>query len=296
VAASFSVEASEKRNQAKAAADAVKFKLKEGKQFSVGQQSYYIAVTTADGACGLHALVGKKIDGRYTCPDSRKEFGLKLSQKIEEQSIRQLWRGWMILSLKDYIGIRSYPYTEFVFGKISNSIQTLQAALAELDREKDKLQKDQEMLFDKLSQLDEFKDIKDLDREKRNNKIRENLNQIIEKQKGNDIGNALADNLASLAGVESRREALLENFIDKKEVWEAYKEAIANPGYYLSTQELGLAAHLFEKRVVVYAESPLNPGQGELCLKTGNSDHPEIVIFHRGLHYSRCEEIVLPAE
>ncbi len=158
------------------------------------------------------------------------------------------------------------------------------------------MQKDQEALFDQLPQLDEFKDSKDLDREKRNNKIRENLNQIIEKQKGNNFGKALANNLASLAGVQSRREALLENFIDKKEAWEAYKEAIADSGYYLSTQELGLAAHLFEKRVVVYAESPLNPGKAELCFKAGNSDHPEIVIFHRGLHYSRCEEIVPPAE
>ena len=78
-----------------------------------------------------------------------------------------------------------------------------------------------------------LKDTKDLDREKRNNKIRENLNQIIEKQKGNSLGKSLADNLASLVGVESRREALLESFIDKKEVWEAYKEAIVDSGYYL---------------------------------------------------------------
>lgn len=278
----------QKGAQAKASTAAVQ--LGEGKQFSVGDKSYYIAMTSKDGACGLHALLGEKQDACYFYPKSRKEFAFRLTQKIEQQAIHQLWGAWMIHSLKDHLGSGTKIFTGMVFNQISGAIDTLKTALTKLDQEKDLLQKAQEELFEQICQLDGFESSRALSAHERNNLFRENLNDYIKKLEGKDLGNSLVGNLEHLKEVEQNRTDLFETFIGKKEVWDAYINAIANPDYYFSIQEIGLAAYLFDRSVVVYGQNA--HGKEEPLLEEGDPIHPKVVIFHKGLHFSRCEEIV----
>jgi len=102
-----------------------------------------------------------------------------------------------------------------------------------------------------------------------------------------DDGVALSQTRDELSQLEVARDALYDEFVQKSEVLEAYVAACQQRGYYFSTQEIGFAAHLFDKRIVIYSHRHLNQVYGPMGF--GDEDSEEVVIFHKGHHFSHCQ-------
>ncbi|HEY5235321.1 MAG TPA: OTU domain-containing protein, partial [Rhabdochlamydiaceae bacterium] len=277
----------------------------EEMRFSAGNKSYRIVFTKGDGACALHALLGDNTTtGVYYYPDARRALATKLLSNLHISSISELWESWMVKFVKDYLGNNPSAYTKMVFGKIPGLIGELKARLTELDKKQDAEQKaPQKKLFEQACQLEGAEgdvlqritgvplDNLRSDPELRYNKFTESLDEIIHSLRGNKIGRDLGRNLDLQNEFQTRREELYKEFIQtkRKEVLSAYLQGIANASYYFSTQEIELAARLFEKRVTVYSQN--NEGLPKLSLEVNNETaYPEVVIFHKGIHFSRCEE------
>ncbi len=280
----------------------------EGDTFTDEEDSYLIAPTTGDGACGLHALAGEKAKGSriYTYPGkhpnaaARAEFIKRLRENIGEDEILELWRTWMVHFVMDHLGKGQTAYTKMVFDQVPDQIEELEANLADLDEENTEYQNEQKELLSQASELDDYQEALGeivgfpMEELKKNpqqllGEFQGSLDEIIEGLEGEDVAESLSANLHKLSDLRTRRDDAFLNFVDTDEVWEAYLEGIANPGYYFSTQEIGIGAHLFEKHVIVYGHTHLD--QVDKSLDEGNPDHPEVVIFHKGIHFSRCEAL-----
>jgi hypothetical protein len=104
-----------------------------------------------------------------------------------------------------------------------------------------------------------------------------------------DAGGELSENFESIKALEAQRDQLLRDFVVKDEVVVAYTEACQDPDYYFSDAEIELAARLFNKRVKLFGH--LAADQVYDPREFGGEEDEEVVMFHRGIHYSRCERV-----
>lgn len=95
--------------------------------------------------------------------------------------------------------------------------------------------------------------------------------------------------------LREQKEKLLEHqdaeklaFILSDECTSHYSETIRNPAFFLDTNEIKLAANLFQKNVVIVASTPngIEPTEKN---DFGEDSEASVVIHHQGAHFSRCE-------
>ncbi len=262
----------------------------EGDSFKVGEEEFDIMPTVGDGACGLHALLGQVKEGHYVYAKARETFVERLKNQ------KALCEPWLTNFLKDYLGKAPSLYAKMVFEKLD--LDDLQEELENLDEEKRESQTAQMKLFTQICDSEECrKALKDviarplldlkINPVQMQTELGGSLKYVLAALKEIELGASLQENVDALKDIKDRREQALRKFIQQPEVWEAYLQALAKKNYYLSTQELQIAAQLFNKHVVIYTHRHLD--QVEPALEGGDPANEKIIIFHKGIHFSRCD-------
>jgi hypothetical protein len=271
--------------------------LREGRSFTVGKEKFDIVSTTGDGACMLHALIGTagSKSGQYFCPDARIKFRNELEKKKKDPQIEKLWNEWMVNFLKDYLGDNCSIYAEMVFNNVD--MDDLMDALGENDKRKEQLKKTKEELFTQAwkDHQERLKGIfgtasagLKINSKQLLNQFAANFDSVLVELDETPIGTSLYDNQKSVVKLSQARERIYTDFVKKREVRDAYIKGVSKDVYYFSTQELIIAAHLFNKHAVVYTHRHLN-NLVDVAEKGGDLDNPKVVIFHKGNHFSHCE-------
>jgi hypothetical protein len=279
--------------------------LREGENFTYGNESFHICVTEPDGACALHAILGTKKKGKYIYNDPspndavRRRFVEVLRQQLEEND--DAYANCLIHLLKDYLDPRPSTFVRQIFDPVEE-LNELRAELETVDAQKLSLSQNQERLFATLTQTEDealqaelekelkvsFDSIQD-DSFNRNRIFRNCLARVVSLSADTDAGGELSENFESIKALEAQRDQLLRDFVVKDEVVVAYTEACQDPDYYFSDAEIELAARLFNKRVKLFGH--LAADQVYDPREFGGEEDEEVVMFHRGIHYSRCERV-----
>jgi hypothetical protein len=287
-----------------------KSQIGERDTFKHENQHYYVAPTTGDGACGLHAVLGEKPEGSdvYFKENARECFATQLQNVKNEQVVKVKLEKWLVDLSKDYLAPRRSAFSDRVFN--DDLVQELKQKLEELEQRKQTFQHDQKLLFDqaleneaviqKLKQEVEKEQQRtqktglleqlETNRTFRNNKMRENLNHIIQLLKEEEIGTGLSENLRLQTDLDQQRDQIYLDFVRQDVVFEAYIEGIKKNDYWVSTQELELVAHVFGLRVRVFHQ--YDQREIEVKSEEGPQNGPLVSVFHRGVHFSRLEELV----
>ncbi len=265
----------------------------EGDSFTVNNQAFRIVQTEDDGACALHALLGKKVEGKYFCDAVREKFVECL--KREFSRISGLWKKWMVGFLKDYIANPSSVNGRKMF----DDVKELKKVLDQLNQCNQTFQSNKEQLYIQICQSSECqKALKGVfevpaqnlmsDLKQMNNTFDNNLDNVLLTLAENDLGQQLMNYRLGLDNLKEIRENLYETVTKSPWMFDVYIKGVSDKSYYFSTQELEIAAHLFDKYVVVYDH--LFGDQVRLVGTYGNISKEPIIMFHKGLHFSRCEE------
>ncbi|MGD0664155.1 MAG: hypothetical protein ABSA17_00300 [Rhabdochlamydiaceae bacterium] len=265
-------------------------RLGEGSTFPYAGQNYYIAHTLGDGACGAHAILGEKVSGTYQREGVREYYRQELERKLIDPSFREKFNSCLIGLLKDDSTINARA----IFGKIEGLVKDLKVEINEIKSNQTRLKAEQSTLFDEA--LDDANCRPIIDHvlgENKNSpnlhvKISEDLNGIIEALADRDIGNRLSANLSAILESERMLERSYQLFVETDEVFDAYSQTICE-NYWFTSQEIGLMAHLFEKRVTVFNQLP--NGTIQIAAIEGDETHEMVAVFHSGNHYSRCEPV-----
>lgn len=292
--------------------------LREGSTFEVDDKKYYIAYTLGDGACGMHAFFGTKATptSYYSYPEAnvRGYYTDALRAQMSEPSIKQKWEEWMVHFITDYVTNPYGFYTSMVFGPLDKS--SLNGDLKALDERGLTLNRERKallgqaiidptarpLIMEELDRLivEEEQYLPEQEREAHTRDLRHRLQEdafacsrmlggldsIIPLIKHLEIGRNIEKNFADIKALDGERTAIFERFVCQEAVLEAYIKGVSLSYYYFSTQELGLMAHLFKKRIQVYHEIR---GVPTLELDEGDKGLDPVVVFHQGIHFSRCE-------
>lgn len=278
--------------------------LDEGSFFDYVGQKYYIARTVADGACALHAVLGSKENGSYSKAAARQGYVEKLHEKLEELAFSEKWKEWMVHFVKDYLSLNPGRYSKLVFNEAL--VSDLKDELAQLEVKRIGLKEQQEKLFDSALAIKEVKaKLRELilGEEVRRSlangtlqqqleervfayaKMRESLNDITQLIIQDPIGQAIEKNQDALNRIDEERADCYRRCVERPEVLIAYVEGVQKWNYYFATQEIGLMAHLFDLKVTVFHQLPSE----EVDVVTEEGEGEPVAIFHKGIHFSRCE-------
>lgn len=273
--------------------------IEEGDTFSHRGITYQICRTRADGACGLHALLGQKREGLYAHEgeDVRALYCAVFRQRYGdfEEGISNC----LIRLLTDFRSPRGDGYSQSIFNQVPHLIQELEENHARIDNEQNQLNEQQERVFQQIVEnhpdivqrlqqepampLEELKN----DPIKRKNFFRGRLNVLMGLLVGapleqlREIGNRQED-------CRRRHGELDLGFVRRDPVKEAYLTACQNRDYYFSNEELGVAAYLFDRSLTLFAHSRDDQVHEEPDIYNVNAAFPQVYILHKGNHYSRC--------
>ncbi|WP_194847040.1 ankyrin repeat domain-containing protein [Candidatus Neptunochlamydia vexilliferae] len=267
----------------------------EGKSYSLQNP------TLGDGACAIHALIGQvSSEGWWTYIS--KEAALK-KEKVQEGAKKAF-----LSALADTI--KKGKHQELVttclkdfFSNFPNYKKEREAIQKAVDEETKKLSDLYLEIIEDFSPslmrlirrgakkgTKKFKEWESLDNEELVSLLKKNPQACFDAFE--PIRDLLsddylsADHLSKLKKTIQEREnkwikadLRIENFLLKQ--IDTYKATALSPSYYLTDNELALAAHLFNKKLLLLSEESKKPRI--LGAKNGQ----EVVIYHKGVHYSR---------
>jgi hypothetical protein len=284
--------------------------LGEGSKFEYAGQEYYIASTVGDGACALHAVLGEKKNRSYFKDDARELYVIALQDKLNDAGFSEKWKEWMVHFVKDYLSPDPGHYSKLVFKK--ELISDLNEGLKQLETREKKLKEKQEELFDdalgiekvqlKLRELVFGEEVRKsitngalvnqlVDHAFAHAKMREALEEITLSIIEDDTGKAIKENQNELNRIDEERSECYRQCIENPEVLKAYVAGVQEKDYYFSTQEIGLMAYLFNRKITVFHEYSgivnVVTEEGDVVTEEGAGE--SVVVFHKGIHYSRCE-------
>lgn len=123
---------------------------------------------------------------------------------------------------------------------------------------------------------------------------RDTLEALLPQEAEGALGELLAQRLEARQNTllrQAEREQRRAAFLEEPEVWEGYVRRFREPGYYLNSQEIHMAACLNNKwvtllhynpnMVVERSEHDFNPGP----------DRDHVTVFHEWAHFERCHSI-----
>jgi hypothetical protein len=277
-----------------------KTELGEGQEFTHEEETFLICRTEGDGACGLHALLGTKKKDKYiyNAPNPNEAVRQLFAKALEDryEGFQDAYTEALVALLKDYLDKKPSIFVKRVFGSLKAEIDGLRGEIEKLRQKERQLKDTQETQFTEALDSDNEElerclgtsiNILRTESNRRNGAFRNNLDDVLNALEGTDEGEALTQTQTDLRQLEVEREALYTTLVQKPEVLRAYLAACQDEGYYFSDKELCLAAHLFHKRVKIYAHRYLDEVFDPMV--GGPEEGEEVVIFHKRIHYSRCE-------
>jgi hypothetical protein len=277
--------------------------LGEGSKFEYAGQEYYIASTVGDGACALHAVLGEKKNRSYFKDDARELYVITLQEKLEKDiAFKEKWGEWMVHFVKDYLSPDPGRYSKLVFKK--ELVSDLKEGLQLLETREKILKEKQEELFDDALRIEkvqvrlrELVFVEEVRKSITNGalvnrlvdpafahaKMREALEEITLSIIEDDTGKAIKENQNELNRIDEERSECYRQCIEKPEILNAYVEGVQKSDYYFATQEIGLMAYLFNRKITVFHEL-----SRRIDVVTEEGEGDPIGVFHKGIHYSRC--------
>lgn len=269
---------------------------------------YAVKKTLGDGACGLHALLGDPIYGeyRYSGPQNVREvFVERLEEKITNQDIRLLLKN----ILKAHISATEDPSSRMIFEGDQGLALRQEYEWARNQYESYLLRLKQDEAFFWKDQLD-FPPIRSklLEEARNSSRYRHKSDwQILEmlRETPSLISTLIdADRVSFLQRLEPCYRGYIFRIIYEKQDLSQYREAaedlfvlnhvypqyiqvVKDSAFLFNTQELQLAALLFEKKMQVFTTD-----SGVLKKATDPiNEHlagPLTIIHHANLHFERC--------
>ena len=277
----------------------------------IKEQRYVICPTSPDGACALHALLGERINGEYQYQgDVRKLFTDALTEKRTNPHLQILLTRTLKNHLENAIN-GSNPSSCMLFPKTPKGFQNSYILLRQcLQTERERLNTQEAQLWMGMIKNEPFK--KRLLEIRMLSQIfaRESPEQLLEKltQDPSLILNIInIDRLQFLHFLDSHtqknpfaellieRENIFEkltqeqtSFVLSDQVFNRYKQIVQQDDFFFNTEELHLAAYLFNKKVQIIANKNNEEPQFAENLFNPDLDGETTYIFHSEVHFSRC--------
>ncbi|MBF5059960.1 DUF294 nucleotidyltransferase-like domain-containing protein [Candidatus Neptunochlamydia vexilliferae] len=289
--------------------------------FSLGEKDYQVVPTRGEGACALHALLGTESGGIYRFPGESTTSSSRAKTSFTNH-FKEALKKRDPHTIALFIGlIQSHltstdPSSQMLF----NDSQPGKALVEEAKRlsvpyitEREKIKKEEALLW--LQEIEQSQDILShlfSEVEKITDptsfyyrKSEEELALIFKKEPlrllsrineerplylsilRNDAKKAIETLQLAKEDLLRKESAQKKGWILSEKMVDHYIETVNHPPFYLNTQEIELAAHLFQKKVlivkseggnIVPATSPIN----------NQLSTPPIIIHHQGAHFSRC--------
>ncbi|MCB1107192.1 MAG: hypothetical protein KDK76_03755 [Chlamydiia bacterium] len=267
------------------------------------ERGYALRPTRPDGACALHALLGELQEGEYAYrgPENPKQL---LAQKIQEHFENQNTKSAIIEILLGYLNAQDDLSAQMFFespegegikqgflelkNQFQQEIQTLKEQEGEMwIQEIDTIR---ERLLEEARQSPHYVGLADpvILETLQADKLK--LLDLIFPQ-NQDFLNLLPPN---------RREQVIAKKLqqhEKSDQWSTdesvyiidrlyphYLAVMTQEEFFLNTQEIVLAAHLFQKKAQVFH----NYGEAATELIHPEMEGEPIIIYHEGNHFSRC--------
>ncbi|WP_316356688.1 hypothetical protein [Candidatus Neptunichlamydia sp. REUL1] len=270
--------------------------------FIYNGQAYGIRKTKPDGTCALHALLGKAPDGEYCYQgdiDVREVFIEKIKAKKTELSIQELLHDILI----GHLNAEGDPSSQMLFkglagqrlkqahhdlskgfkGRLASSKQTeAELWIQELGVLRGKLLHEAR----KSSRYDGMTDLEIIEALQENTTY---LLDIIIPEKRAFLALIHREKQERVQEEHNKQDLLLNQWYQAEkafiltEVYPHYLTLLANPDFYLNTQEITLAAFLFNKKAQV-----LNSQGTATEVIHRELEAEPILIYHEGCHFSRC--------
>jgi hypothetical protein len=203
--------------------------------------------TAGDGSCGIHAMLGTKIEGSYaygSAVEAKKHFTTCLKNAFDKDKFKDEYYAVLKDSIAEY-------HTAFLMHKIDETSESYCLFNSDIGKKiyAEAIEKNY------LHSIEEYRE-------------QEKLNK--EQNKKEHI---------AINAVKQDVESLFNNNV----LLDAYIEVVEKSSYYLSGDEMKLAAYLFDVKVVLFIKNGL--------FVIYNDDGKEtVVISHKERHYRRCEK------
>ena len=279
--------------------------------FKLEDVPYEICETKADGACGLHALLGTFSDGewQYVGTDVKQVFLNKLEEPEHETLIREI----LPKIIRGHLHATDDDSSNMLFGHaVGQGIKTayveIEAAYRErLERLNTQKANEWITLFNRGSfQAKLLEEARGLGNEqyegKSDREILETLRQnplkmlsLISANTAPFLLECSHDKSSTINRLSEEYDRLQEErFIAEndfiiREIYPLYAYVLQHPAFYLNTEELELAALLFNEKMQVISVDEQGNAHPVIDLVNEHLDKETTVIHHTGLHFSRCK-------
>jgi hypothetical protein len=292
--------------------------------FSYEKEQYIVKPTRGEGSCAIHALLGEEIEGVYRFSGESKlsseaakaHFTDKLRAALDTHPAIQITfsdviKGYLnqspekdlstaMLYYNTREGVKLKQQWIDLSSKHAQEIQKMDAQQASLWLPLIKIENG--LILDQI--IEDVSQITD-PTSPYYQKSREEILQILKEAPIRIVSlvNADPDTYLGLIREQVHKDQILElreqqrqllqqqedkenQFIFSSEMIDHYIRVISNPAFYLNTNEIKLAAQLFDKKVIIVAHNANGIEPAE-TINSDSEDEP-IVIHHRGEHFSRC--------
>ncbi|WP_228546929.1 hypothetical protein [Candidatus Neptunochlamydia vexilliferae] len=274
--------------------------------FTFNNRSYYLEEPTlGDGACGIHALLGKLYQKQWVFKGLGGGIAEEIQRRAKTAFISKLkaekekYRAQTLCCLREFFERRSdykrecEKWNRGVADKIKNLEKFYYRVMLEAKEDsplmvliRDGAAGENGFKETKKSRRWERLTNKELIKELRENKrdcfnaleaIREKLSSFLSPLKTKNLETLTKERVAK--NKEASR--LEEDFLLSSTSFGKYFAEIAQPSYFLTDKEMELAAYLFEKRLLLFSSNDMAP------ILYGPHSGDEIAILNEGIHYSR---------
>ncbi|MCE5318399.1 MAG: hypothetical protein LLG04_13695 [Parachlamydia sp.] len=291
----------------------------EGDAFEHQGSTYRIDRTEADGACGLHAALGREMNGVFTCPAggqaARQEFVEKL-QAMKQEEFIELAQEHLTNLIHEYYRLRDKcnPSSLLLFQQAEIKRLFLQYANKRDEIAPEEMQAKEELwsafqaFFTSLSKNDAkavelhsifagtsgmdlatFQQSEGLLKKAFDENIL-TLKEWIDKHIG--LNHPVRKALGQIKGIQGELEETLETLIQNPRFIQGYFKALTHTKYWLFSDELGFVAKLYKRNLSLYHQ---RQGRIELAVNYGDSDAPITHIFHEQIgdyaHFSHISHV-----
>lgn len=289
-------------------------------------ENYIVKLTKGEGSCALHALLGEEIAGMYQFPGDKSTSSARAKSHFTEKLVSHLKEKSSVQDIfseviQDYLNA-SDESAKMLFHNSTEGEALRQQwvdlgkkhkkSILELNSQEAKVwlplvQAENSTIFEQMmvyiGQIEDntspyFKKSRDevLEMMRRNpclilDKVRENsttfLKLLQEKQSKKEILNLIEKRNDLIEGQNKEK----AQFILSEKLIEHYVTTLKDPSFYLNTNEIKLAAELFNKNVLIMVSAEKDIMPSEYISKSPFDGKEPIVIHHKGVHFSRCDKV-----
>ena len=280
----------------------------DNRSFLFNNQHYKTCTTRGDGSCGLHALLGSSINGEYRYQGDVKQLFLA---KINEPETAPVWINDLISILRGHIQVQNASSALLFDNEVGlGLLNEYRGIKPRYDERRSTLKTQEATVWQALLTIRSFQDklFNEANGPGQERYIGKSNEQIVAELRENPLQllnlinenrNAFLlecspqektsiDNLRSQDSILIDEMTAVEDRFILERIYPYYAEVFLDRDFYLNTEELELAAHLFNKKMQVLQMGASGTIEATSNITNANLDEAPILIYHEGVHFSRC--------